>query len=311
MTWQKHIPAPVMATLQRSYDDRVAQVPGSEPARVNVPKRATATVCGTEYTAEHVGGNIDNAFWTGPVASFVDAVDKIHISDLNMTVIIYERTVAISTATDPSTPNRLWESIHWIRNFWIGSSAGFKCRYVDRKSQVSLYNSLARACLDIGTSSCDHPGCDTWRELPVGGDDKALHFLIGNNATTVLGEHDTERLDEIHLDWTSPVTSGGGQTCSTLRIHPSSWLTPVKHVAQSIVGFGSPTSPFVFEDLAIDAEARDNRLHRLSPAERARLVELRTTWATNGRLWACQGQAGWNAATPHLQEVEALLAKLR
>lgn len=295
MSWQDSIPEPVMKTLKQSWDDRVLNhVSGAQPLVMLVPKRSKDTVCGHTHAQEHIGGNLDNIWYRkGPVPKlFSDALDRLHPVDLNIIMMIYNRLVAID--------RRLWEGILWIRNLWMGGSAGFMCRYVDRAAQRRLYNQLW-ICQDMGSGSCDHPGCDCWREIPVGGDNTiALHLLIGN---TTLDVTEPERLDQIHLDWKSPVVGARNNICELGVIEST------VHVAQAIFGLGIPESPFTFEEKANEVEKLDREQNVLSSAEKSIVINLRDEWNRNFRAWSINGMTGWDQALPVFRKISELREK--
>jgi hypothetical protein len=322
------MPEEVRETLYRSYIDRVVtptkpQVTGTRPTLV--PRE----YCAGSNFPKQLSGTLAQAWWGFDLeniaeypATFWDALMRVPLSSLNIVVIIYERMHAID--------KDLWNAIRWIRNIWVVDSAGFKCEYVNRDAMPGWYNRLSQSvCMDTkGTfqdgggkkellgGGQEHPGCDTWREVPRGNAEWGLHLLVGNRAMVGRSENAftlgnlsmaNRSLDEIHLDWIDPVKNREEDGYCNY-----SYWKSLAHLRQVEAGSGLPRSPFlVREDIArarsliaflkragvsswADYEARCNRLD--STLGGLDLVEL-----------ACKGQGGWRDLENQVGEPAAQL----
>lgn len=187
------LPGRLRETLERSFVDRERGV----------------------LRAEH---NLDNAWYAGDHPRTVEeAVTAIGPQGIDVLTRIHQRIERL----DPSGDT--WREIRYVRNLWWGGSAGFKAVYRDPESlRVRLHGLFDRVAPDLLVGALEHqlrpairilmrtppwrlvdpraapPDCDTWREISGLGKE-ALHFCVGRH------EDRPVELDDIHLDWRSPV----------------------------------------------------------------------------------------------------------
>ncbi len=233
--WWK-IPAPVRATLARSFVARIAD--DQAPADRKDPQ---------------VTSNLDNAWFGGdqPKTTW-EAVQSIGAQGLNIVTRIHERMERV----DPS--GFAWEMIKYIRNLWWGGSAGFKLVYEDRESmRRHLHRLFDKVAEDLLIGSLEHqrrtsflglmkssanglthpasvpPDANTFREIDkLGGE--ALHFCVSRF------EPAPTMLDDIHLDWVSPVK--GADPHHRRCIYD--WSVGAPHWIQATLHIGKPVFPF-------------------------------------------------------------------
>ncbi|WP_433928334.1 hypothetical protein AB3662_33925 [Sorangium cellulosum] len=255
--------------LERSLADRLAGSPGAEL-------------------------NLDNAFWGAPAPRDLgEALTRLGPTCLNMVVRIFERLRDIDPALGLS------RQIRYLRNVWFGGSAGFKVVYEDPAAmRERLDDRLAgaggrRMARDTLLGGIEHqrgallgalPGsiapllrggepldADSWREVHRP-DEEAVHICVGKR------EPRLPELDDIHLDWKSPVV---GVNEATRRCRYG-FLISVVHWAQARFGLGKPVFPL---------QRIDDRVAALSgrgdaPAPWAEFVarwrDARWTLATRG-----------------------------
>ena len=311
-TWYNTIPQSVRAVLQRSWDDLQAGVPGTSATRGDLPVRKDGTLSGTSYAINvHLAGNLDNVFYGGArPTNCEEAVAEMALADLNIITILFERMAAISAAFG-QPESHLTQGIRWIRNTWCGTSAGFCCRFFDRNAQKALYRTyVGHGMVDEGAlTGGDHPGCDCWRENPPRSPNGGLHFIVGNR-NSVLTVGNEEALDSIHLDWTVPCPKTAKMRCEiTLNLDHNTWLAAALdaaqmgwHTAQAIAGIGVPISPFKLGVVIRKLNENESKVYCLQGSRAVEDVHrIESVWLTNGRLWACQGQRGWDLCSPHFE----------
>lgn len=188
-----HIDEPLRVTLERSFADR----------RTGQPAAAE---------------NLANAWYAGgDPATVEDALEQVGAQGLNILTRVHDRIVAL----DPSL--QTWRRIRYIRNLWWGGSAGFKVVYEERAAlRAGLDALFPRVARDATVGALEHqrgsslrhllraipralsgaapapPDCDTFREVDQLGHE-GLHFCVATR------DPSPTALDDIHLDWCSPV----------------------------------------------------------------------------------------------------------
>jgi hypothetical protein len=289
--WWK-IPDPVRRTLERSFVDRMAGAPGSER-------------------------NLDNAFWGGgkPTTPW-EAVQHIGPEGLSIVTRIHERMTRI----DPS--GAAWGHIRSIRNLWWKGSGGFKVTYDDREEMVRHVRGLVGTIAeDLVLGSLEHqrrsslqvlirsrlrdlvspaalpPDAITFREVDRLGAE-ALHVCIARF------EPAPTTLDDIHLDWVSPVERASPITrrcVYAFRVAAPHWIQAKMHVRV-------PVFPFD----AVDAMLADTERPRRHGAERAQGWEAwRAKWQERRWDLAATGSAGHHEAMQWHAECQSWVSALK
>ncbi|MFT3768965.1 MAG: hypothetical protein QM820_26290 [Minicystis sp.] len=281
---------PLRAVIERSYADRVAGVSGAEL-------------------------NLANAWWSpGEPVSAWDALRRVGPTGLNVMVRIHEHMRVI----DPSLA--LWGTIRYIRNVWWGGSAGFKVVWVDATHAREILDGLwPRVVRDGILGALEHqrrpplalmiarpfrrwldealelPDATTWREVtPLGAE--SVHLCVGKLAPR------DPALDDIHLDWRSPVR---GIDARTRRLRYA-WCAGAQHWAQAKLGWGAPRFPFV-EMAALIAKVEARRVkQRIDGAAMRAWDDLVARWRDVEWRLAARGAEGLARAQALLREAEAL-----
>ncbi|APR80104.1 Hypothetical protein A7982_05451 [Minicystis rosea] len=284
--------APLVEVVARSFVDRIAGRAGSEL-------------------------NLANAFWSpGTPRNVEEAIERIGLTGLNVIVRVHDRIRDI----DPS----LWREIRYIRNVWWGGSAGFKVVWEDpAMARDRLDGSWGRVARDGLFGALEHqrrpalsiladmpiarwldraaalPDCITWRELsPLGAE--SLHFCVGRHEPRDPG------LDDVHLDWRSPVrgVDAGTRRCMYAR------RAGAHHWLQAMQGEGAPR--FVFDAMeALIAAFEARRAERgLDEAALEAWDDLVHRWDTVCFRLAARGAEGATRAALYLWEAEQLSAEL-
>lgn len=278
-------------TLERSLADRLAGQRGAEE-------------------------NLANAFWGdhAPPRDLGEALTFFGPTCVNTAVRIFERIQVL----DPTLG--LWRQVRYLRNGWYGGSAGFKVVYADPAAMGAVLDGLFDGRVDSGGGRrvardtffaglehqlsspprmvarqlgslrlpTDLPDADTWREV-AHVQKEALHFC--------LGKHDPRptALDDIHIDWSSPVI-GVDTATRRCRYHP---VVSVTHWAQAMFGLGKPVFPFE----RIDAQLTRVAAQGAAPAGWEAFV---TRWRAAEWGLVLRGRAGAEEALPWLRECEGL-----
>jgi hypothetical protein len=209
------LPAPVRDTLQRSFDDRMLGVP---EARLN----------------------LDNAFWGGAPETLPAALQALSAQALSIVTRIHERLARI----DPS--GEAWREVRYLRNVWWGGSGGFKLVYADRaRARERLRALFPRVAEDTRLGALEHQrgsllrallrpfDADSFREVDRLGEE-ALHLCVARR------EPPPTSLDDVHLDWASPVS---GVDPATRRC-VYAFCSGARHWVQARFGVGAPVFPF-------------------------------------------------------------------
>ena len=279
----KHLDMEVRTTLHRSYVDRIAKVPRAEGAVTPAHK------------TRH--GNMANSFFGGMPATFWDAIERISDRDLNIIAVIYQRLQRVDLG--------IWPEIRWIRQWWVGSSAGFNCEYKDRTVIRGIYEASQNLCQDWGPGRQGHPDCDCWREI-VGlysPDTSGMHCLIGMSDAW---------LDQIHLDWVDPATGAVPfmKSCDYDKTRSAA------HLLQVYANVAVVDSPFLTSDTLNSVHEYIKAIEKREGAGvaapfKSEHERIKKIWKRNHRRWACLGEVGWAKASPVFAQSKALLGTAR
>ncbi|MDI1480825.1 hypothetical protein [Polyangium sp. y55x31] len=253
-----------------------------------------------------------------------DALDHLGPMAVNLLVRLFHRIEGIDRTL------ATWREIRWIRNQWWGGSAGIKVVYRDPAAMRRRLDDLLmgqhgkRVARDAYVGGLEHqlrpamkllpralfmgpraelPDADTWREVDVPLQE-ATHFCVGKS------EHPGERhpsLDDIHLDWTSPVEKIDERTGRCNYLEP--WEGSVVHWLEAKLGHGAPVFTF---DVAREVIAWGNELSRSSSAhaEVARFRALAARWRREEMAFAVRGRVGYEASKARLSEIERAVEAL-
>lgn len=278
--------APLREALERSLADRLAGSPGAAL-------------------------NLDNAFWGAPAPRDLgEALSRLGPTCLNVIARIFERLRDIDPALG------LWSQIRYLRNVWCGGSAGFKVVYAEPAAmRERLDGQLAgaggrRMARDTILGGIEHQrggllralvrsvpsllcggeplDADCWREVHEP-DQEAVHVCVGKL------EPRPPELDDIHLDWRSPVV---GVDEATRRCRYG-LLISVVHWSQARFGLGKPVFPFQRIDEMLAALPERHR-------ETAAWASFAARWRDARWTLAMRGSEGAREALGWLRECEAL-----
>lgn len=296
------LPEPLRETIVRSFVDRVAGEPGAQD-------------------------NLMFGFRDPPPKTPWEALDNLGLMAVNLLMQLYDRIQGIDAT------GQTWQQIRWIRNQWWGGSAGIKVVYWNPAEMRFLLDGLLdgrhgnRVARDKYVGALDHqlkpaymllpgainphaepPDADTWREvdLPM---KVAVHFCVGK--TDLRGpETIADRpvpLDDIHLDWSSPVEGIEPDTghCNYLEL----WEGALAHWYQAHYGHEAPV--FTFERIEKDVvKAREVLSGANRPADLARLEHFVKEWGKVKRSLAVRGKQGYDESLVHYDKLQRLLESL-
>ncbi|MRG96606.1 hypothetical protein [Polyangium spumosum] len=258
-----------------------------------------------------------------------EALDHLGPMAVNLLVRLYHRIEAIdrSLAT--------WRHIQWIRNQWWGGSAGIKVVYRDpaatrrRLDELFLGEYGKRVARDAYVGGLEHqlrpaiellprvllpharaelPHADTWREVDVPMQE-ATHFCVDKSDLPGFerpnGRHFA--LDDIHLDWSSPVEGIDERAGRCNYLEP--WEGSVMHWIEAKLGHGAPV--FTFE-VAREVITRGHELARSSSAGAAvsHFRELAASFQRDALALAVRGRVGYEASKRRLEEIERAVRAL-
>lgn len=296
------LPEALRETIVRSFVDRVAGSPGSTQ-------------------------NLMFGFRDPQPKTAWDALDHLGPMALNLLVRLYHRLEGVDRRGEA------WRQIQWIRNQWWGGSAGIKVVYRDPAAMRATLDDLLmgpfgkRVARDKFVGALEHqlkpalellpralltradpPDADTWREVDVPGQEGA-HFCVGKLDLRGSDERPVA-LDDIHLDWFSPVEGVDERTGRCNYLEP--WEGSIEHWLQAMRGLGAPLFTF---DVAADVIAKGKALASTSRSSRsreaeARFVELAGRWEADARGLAARGRFGYEASKARLTELEEALRAL-
>lgn len=296
------LPEPLRETIIRSFVDRVAGEPGTQD-------------------------NLMFGFRDPPPQTPWEALDNLGLMAVNLLVQLYDRIQGIDATGE------LWKQIRWIRNQWWGGSAGIKVVYwnpvemrfrLDGLLDGRLGNRVAR---DKYIGALDHqskpaymlilgafnpwaepPDADTWREvhLPM---KTAVHFCVGKS--DLLGpEKPSDRpvaLDDIHLDWSSPVEGIEPDTGRCNYLEP--WEGSLEHWYQAHYAHEAPV--FTFERLEKDLARVRETLHGANrAADLMRIEGFAKEWDRVKQRLSVRGKPGYDESLVLFEKFQRLVESL-
>lgn len=293
------LPEPLRETIVRSFVDRVAGVAGAQD-------------------------NLMFGFRDPPPKTPWEALDNLGLMAVNLLVQLYERIDGIDAT------GQTWKQIRWIRNQWWGGSAGIKVAYWNPAEMRFILDGLLagrhgnRVARDTFLGALDHqskpahmllhhlldpwaepPDADTWREVdrPM---QVAVHFCVGKSdlhGPETIADRPVP-LDDIHLDWSSPVEKIDLETGRCNYLEP--WEGSLEHWYQAHYGHEAPV--FTFERLEKDVvKARDVLNGANRAADLARFEHFAKEWDRAKHKLAVRGKAGYDASRTHHEKFQRLV----
>jgi hypothetical protein len=296
------LPKPLQETIIRSFADRIAGEPG---AHANL-------MFGFRDPAPEIP-------W--------DALDNLGLMAVNLLVQLYERIQGIDETGET------WKQIRWIRNQWWGGSAGIKVAYWKPEEMRFRLDGLLsgrhgnRVARDKYIGAIDHqlnpgvghlpaamipgaepPDADTWREVdrPM---KVAVHFCVGKTdlkGPESLADRPVE-LDDIHLDWSSPVEGIEPDTGRCNYLEP--WEGALEHWYQAHHGHEAPIFTF---DVIEKEVAKTRELLQIAnrAADLMRLSNFMYQWDRVKHGLAVRGKAGYDESLGYYEKLQRLLSGL-
>ena len=258
-----------------------------------------------------------------------DALDHLGPMAMNLLVRLFHRLEGIDHT------GATFREIQWIRNQWWGGSAGIKVVYRNPAAMRRRLDDLLmgphgkRVARDAYMGGLEHqlrpaiellpralfraaraelPDADTWREVDVPLQEGA-HFCVGKGDLRGFEQPEGRpaALDDIHLDWTSPVEGVDEPTGRCKYLEP--WKGSVTHWLEAKLGHGAPVFTF---DVAREALQRGNELARVSTlsAEVSRFQDVAKRWTRDEMAFAVRGRVGYEASKARLDEIERAVRAL-
>jgi hypothetical protein len=126
------LPDPVLATLKRSFRDRLLGLPDT-------------------------GRNLDNAFWAGTPRDLEQALQRLGTAGIELIVEIFHHSGA-----------GLWGHVLYVENVWSGTSRGFDFVPVDLRRLEGDLVSPDNLCRDTPTGESEHVPRRCYRETVAG-----------------------------------------------------------------------------------------------------------------------------------------------
>jgi hypothetical protein len=305
-------------TLERSFDARAGAGAGAglgwvldDGRRLGPHEEARLNL------ANGVGGRSPASVW--------EAVQNAGAEWLSILVRVFNRMRAIDRTL------ALWRQIKYLRNGWWGGSGGFKVVYFDPAEMRSRLDDLAgdtagpRVVRDQPLGSLEHqldgsikllgksllaapralldplgepPDAHTWREVDRPGGE-GLHFCVSRHD----GPGRYVKLDDVHLDWRSPVAGVGPHR----RCQYTPGLQSLRHWMQAALHIEKPAFHFHETD-AILASLRAPA-GRLPPWVARARAALEDEWEAARWALAVQGGAGLEAARKYHARAAALVTR--
>lgn len=278
-------------TLERSFADRMSHEKGA-------------------------GNNLDNAWYAGGAPETTwSATKAIGAQGINIVTRIHERMTRI----DPS--GAAWEQVKYIRNLWWGGSGGFKVVYRDREGMRrrlhDLFDKVAEDLLigalahqkrsalrglvhakieDLTSPAASPPDANTFREVDGLGRE-ALHVCIAKT------EPSPTTLDDIHLDWVSPVK--GADPVHRRCVY--GWTVGAPHWLQATMQIGKPVFPFgEIDEMIADTEERRARGEKPKRGSAAAWDDWLGRWRAKEWELAAAGKRGHDEAMRWRKACKAL-----
>ncbi|MBK9264596.1 MAG: hypothetical protein IPM54_33020 [Polyangiaceae bacterium] len=292
-----HLPKPLRETIIRSFLDRVSGTPGAQD-------------------------NLMFGFRDPAPKTPWEALDNLGLMAVNLLVQLYDRIDGIDETGET------WKQIRWIRNQWWGGSAGIKVAYWNPAAMRFRLDGLSsgrhgnRVARDTYIGALDHqmkpahlllhgmldpraepPDADTWREvdMPM---KVAVHFCVGKGDLRGPEDDRPVKLDDIHLDWSSPVGNMDPDTGYCNYLEP--WQGALEHWYQAHYGHDAPV--FTFDCIEKDiAHGREVFSRQREEAELTRLREFATQWSRIKHSLAVRGKSGYDESLGHYETLKRLL----
>jgi len=296
------LPAPLRETIIRSFADRIAGEPGTQD-------------------------NLMFGFRDPQPKTPWEALDNLGLMAVNLLRQLYDRIYGIDSTGET------WKQIRWIRNQWWGGSAGIKVAYWNPAEMRFLLDGLLsgrhgnRVARDKYIGALDHqlkpaykllpgaivpgaepPDADTWREVdrPM---KVAVHFCVGKtdlNGPETITDRPVQ-LDDIHLDWSSPVEGIEPDTGRCNYLEP--WEGALEHWYQAHYAHEAPV--FTFEVIEKDiAKTREVCQAANRAADRMRIDEFVQQWDRMKHSLAMRGKPGYDESVVHYEKLQRLLNSL-
>jgi hypothetical protein len=252
-----------------------------------------------------------------------EALDNLGLMAVNLLVQLYDRIKGIDEQGET------WKQIRWIRNQWWGGSAGIKVAYWNPAEMRFRLDGLLsgrhgnRVARDKYIGALDHqlkpaymllpramdpraepPDADTWREvdrpMKVG-----AHFCVGKSdlhgPETIADRH--VALDDIHLDWSSPVEGIEPDTGRCNYLEP--WEGALEHWYQAHYAHKAPV--FTFECIEKDvAKTRETLNGSNRTAELAQFDEFVKEWDGVKLALAIRGKSGYDESLMFYERIQRL-----
>lgn len=329
----ERLPEPLRETLIRSFQAKCDGAPGQAWTLPN----------GDRLAPEHeTHWNLANAWWGGANPKDIwSTLDACGPQWINLLVCIYERIHRI----DPSlglwrqikyirngwwggsagfkvvyeNPARMREYLSGLLHNTNGPRIARDTYWggLEHQLEPALKNGLEGAWETVkGHGRTPRlPDCDTFREVDRPGEE-GLHFCVGKHdlrgTPEAVGPH-TEALggrhldlDDIHLDWSSPVEGIDGDHCDYNNV-----FSTAMHWMQAKLGLGKPI--FCFEDISalIGEGERYMRSYSYALELTDNLLQFKQMWQIRAMDLAAQGKIGRAYAIPLHRRAEELVSKLR
>jgi hypothetical protein len=293
------LPKPLHDTLVRSFVDRISGEPG---AQVNLMFGFRDPTPKTPW----------------------EALDNLGLMAVNLLVQLYDRIDGIDDT------GNVWKQIRWIRNQWWGGSAGIKVAYWNPAEMRFRLDGLLsglhgnRVARDKYIGALDHqlkpaymllaraidpfaepPDADTWREVdqPM---HIAVHFCVGKSdlrgPETITERHIA--LDDIHLDWSSPVEQIEPDTGRCNYLEP--WNGALEHWYQAHYAHEAPI--FTFE--RIEKDITKMRETCSGSTDRAQLDAFVNEWDSAKHALAVRGKPGYDESLVYYEKLQHLLTSI-
>jgi hypothetical protein len=294
-----NLPAPLRETIARSFVDRMAGTPGAQD-------------------------NLMFGFRDPQPKTPWEALDNVGPMAVNLLVQLYDRIKGIDETGET------WNQIRWIRNQWWGGSAGIKVAYWNPAQMRFRLDGLLsgrhgnRVARDKYVGALDHqlkpaymllpaaliphaepPDADTWREV-----DRprhlSVHFCVGKSdlrgPETITDRH--VALDDIHLDWSSPVEGIESDTGRCNYLEP--WEGSLEHWYQAHYAHEAPV--FTFERIEKNVSKMREKLRSSNRTnEIERIDAFMKEWDGVKLALAVRGKPGYDESLAFHQKLESLL----
>lgn len=296
------LPLPLRETIVRSFVDRVRGAPGASD-------------------------NLMFGFRDPAPKSAWEALDNLGAMAVNLLVQLYHRIEGIDAT------GATFRHIKYIRNQWWGGSAGIKVVYWDPAAMRHTLDGLLsgrhgnRVARDKYIGTLDHqrssslsllpraldpfaeaPDADTWREVDMPRKE-SVHFCVGKSDLPGF-EREGERhpaLDDIHIDWYSPVEAIEPDTGRCNYLEP--WEGSLLHWYQAHHGYEAPVFTFQrVEELLSNGKAIAET--NMEGVASKRLAEFAERWEAQKMFLAVRGKPGYVESKGYLGEIERILETL-